>query len=89
MLEWFVPAIAGLKGTEHSSARVLEKLSTQGVEGCTGETPCSAFTLAPPSIDAWVYLAYLHAVTSSDLPDPLTGISGKEAAMDILQSGRC
>lgn len=36
----------------------------------------------------WFYLAYLHAVTSHHLPDPFTGMSGTERALQILQSAR-
>jgi hypothetical protein len=33
-----------------------------------------------------LFLAFLHAVTSHCLPDPLTGYTGTEAALQILQS---
>ncbi|CAL8134230.1 unnamed protein product [Orchesella dallaii] len=36
---------------------------------------------------AWLYLAALHAVTSSPFPDKFTGLTGTEMAMWILQSG--
>lgn len=38
------------------------------------------------SYSAWFYLAYLHAVTSHGEPEPLTGMSGTERALQILQS---
>ena len=44
---------------------------------------------AGPSLDAWLYLACLHAMTASPLPDPLTGLTGTESAMQLLQSARC
>ncbi|CAL8134406.1 unnamed protein product [Orchesella dallaii] len=36
---------------------------------------------------AWLYLAALHASTSSPFPDTFTGLTGTEMAMWILQSG--
>lgn len=39
------------------------------------------------SYSAWFYLAYLHAITSHGEIEPLTGVSGTESAMQILQSG--
>lgn len=36
----------------------------------------------------WLYLAYLHAVTSYVLPDPFTRMTGTERALQILQSAR-
>ena len=36
-----------------------------------------------------LYCAYLHALTSGYYPDPLTGRSGTEEALSILQSGSC
>ena len=44
---------------------------------------------AGPSITAWLYLTYLHAITTSPLPDPFTGMSGAESALKLLQSARC
>eukprot|EP00117_Sycon_ciliatum_P000832 scpid1751/ scgid6742/ len=38
---------------------------------------------------AWVYLAALHAFTSSTFPDPFTCLTGMETAVEILQSSRC
>eukprot|EP00117_Sycon_ciliatum_P022035 scpid7885/ scgid19127/ len=38
---------------------------------------------------AWLFLALLHAVTSTTNPDPFTGLTGLEAALNILQSARC
>jgi hypothetical protein len=38
---------------------------------------------------AWLYLAQLHAETSHVLPDPLTGLTGTEMALQLLQSPRC
>lgn len=38
------------------------------------------------SFSAWFYLAYLHAITSHGEIEPLTGISGTERALQILQS---
>lgn len=37
-------------------------------------------------LDAKLLLAYLHAVTSGCLPDPLTGLTGTETALNILAS---
>lgn len=37
---------------------------------------------------AWLYLAYLHAVTSHGEIEPLLGMSGTERALQILQSGK-
>lgn len=39
------------------------------------------------SYSAWLYLAYLHAVTSYGEVEPLLGMSGTERALQILQSG--
>lgn len=36
----------------------------------------------------WLYLAYLHAVTSYVLPDKFTRMTGTERALQILQSAR-
>lgn len=41
----------------------------------------------PSELSDIYYLAYLHAITSSGLPDPLTKRSGTEEALDILRSG--
>lgn len=38
---------------------------------------------------AWLYLARLHAITSSPLPDPFLGRMGTSHALHILASGRC
>lgn len=43
-------------------------------------------TLRANSFAAWFYLAHLHAVTSYPLSDPLTGMTGVERALQILQS---
>ncbi|KZV68205.1 hypothetical protein PENSPDRAFT_754325 [Peniophora sp. CONT] len=40
------------------------------------------------SITARLFLCYLHAVTSSCLPDPLTGLTGTEQALDDLNNAR-
>jgi hypothetical protein len=37
-------------------------------------------------LDAKLLMSYLHALTSSCLPDPLTRVTGTEAALQILQS---
>ncbi|KAL6706808.1 hypothetical protein ACN47E_005144 [Coniothyrium glycines] len=37
-------------------------------------------------LESRLLLAYLHALTSSSLPDPLTKLTGTEAALQILQS---
>lgn len=39
------------------------------------------------SYSAWLYLAYLHAITSHSEIEPFTGMSGTESALHILQSG--
>lgn len=44
-------------------------------------------TLNANNFATWFYLAYLHAVTSHPLPDPFTGMSGVERALQILQTG--
>lgn len=44
-------------------------------------------TLNANSYAAWFYLATLHVVTSYPLPDPFTGMTGVERALQILQSG--
>jgi hypothetical protein len=41
------------------------------------------------SQSAWLYLAALHAATSSPLPDYFSGLTGTEMAFSILQSARC
>lgn len=38
------------------------------------------------SYSSWFYLAYLHALTSHGEPEPFTGLSGTERALQILQS---
>ena len=43
----------------------------------------------PMNVTAWLYLAALHAHTSSVFADPFTGLTGMESAMNILQSARC
>ena len=58
--------------------------------------PCFAYYLddrlcelrGPASQEAWLYLALLHAMTSSSLPDPFTGLTGSESSMRLLQIGR-
>ncbi len=37
----------------------------------------------------WLYLAYLHAITASPLPDRFTGMTGTEMSLQILQSAQC
>ncbi len=37
----------------------------------------------------WLYLAYLHALTNFSIPDPFTGVTGYERAIQILQAGLC
>lgn len=46
--------------------------------------------IGPADTTAFLYLAYLHAITSSFQlqPDPWTGCTGAQAAMNILQSPR-
>ncbi|KAI9573353.1 hypothetical protein HD554DRAFT_861014 [Boletus coccyginus] len=41
------------------------------------------------SLESTRYLAYLHAVTSCYRPDPLTGKTGVQAGLSLLQSARC
>eukprot|EP00929_Paragymnodinium_shiwhaense_P044185 TRINITY_DN22673_c0_g1_i1.p1 TRINITY_DN22673_c0_g1~~TRINITY_DN22673_c0_g1_i1.p1 ORF type:complete len:3475 (-),score=733.29 TRINITY_DN22673_c0_g1_i1:80-10504(-) len=38
---------------------------------------------------AWLFLAMLHAITSSPLPDPFLGRTGTAQALQLLASGRC
>jgi len=38
-------------------------------------------------LTSWLYLARLHPTTSSPLPDPFTGLTGTESAIQIFQSG--
>ncbi|KAJ3086282.1 hypothetical protein HK102_013328 [Quaeritorhiza haematococci] len=40
-------------------------------------------------LEPWLYLALLHANTSFDVPDVLTGLTGTEMALMLLQSPRC
>lgn len=42
---------------------------------------------AQKNFSAWFYLAHLHAFTSQTLPDPFSGLTGTERALQILQSG--
>ncbi|XP_065660131.1 uncharacterized protein LOC136084024 [Hydra vulgaris] len=42
----------------------------------------------PANQVSWVYLALLHAMTSSSLPDPFTKLTGTESSMRLLQLGR-
>ena len=41
------------------------------------------------SLESTQYLAYLHIMTSSLMPDPLTGKTGAQAALCLLQSAGC
>ena len=41
------------------------------------------------SLESPRLLAYVHAMTSCHLPDPLTGKTGAQAALCLLQSGGC
>jgi hypothetical protein len=43
----------------------------------------------PNDLQALLYLAQLYATTASAMPDVLTGITGTESALKLLQSGRC
>lgn len=43
--------------------------------------------LVGSSLQSKLYLAHLHALTSFVLPDPLTGLSGTEQALKILEGG--
>lgn len=47
---------------------------------------CQQLKASNRSYSAWFYLAYLHALTSHGLPEPLTEMSGTERALQILQS---
>lgn len=51
------------------------------------DTTCRQLKSTNNSYSAWLYLAYLHAVTSHGEIEPFTGISGTESALQILQSG--
>lgn len=51
------------------------------------DTTCRQLKAINNSYSAWFYLAYLHAITSHGEIEPLTGISGTESALQILQSG--
>ena len=42
----------------------------------------------PSNQEVWLYLALLHAMTSSSLPDHFTGLTGTESSMRLLQIGR-
>jgi hypothetical protein len=44
---------------------------------------------ASESIEAWLYLAWLHATTSQVLADPFLKMTGTEISLEILQSGYC
>ena len=39
------------------------------------------------TMESWIYLAYLHAITSHSLVDPFTGVTGCEQAIFLLQTG--
>ena len=41
------------------------------------------------SIESWLFIAYLHAITSSIFPDPFLGVQGTVRSLQILQSGHC
>ena len=41
------------------------------------------------SLESTRYLAYMHAMTSCHRPDPLTGKTGAQAGLCLLQSGGC
>lgn len=48
---------------------------------------CRQLKAVNNSYSAWIYLAYLHALTSHGEIEPFTGLSGTENALQILQSG--
>ena len=41
------------------------------------------------TLNGWLYLALLHANTTSVLPDPFLGKTGTEMALELLQSANC
>jgi hypothetical protein len=43
----------------------------------------------PNDLQALLFLAQLFATTAGAMPDVLTGITGTESALKLLQSGRC
>lgn len=51
------------------------------------DNTCRQLKAANNSHSAWIYLAYLHAITSHGEIEPLTRICGTESALQILQSG--
>lgn len=42
---------------------------------------------ARSSVPAWLFLVHLHAITAHPLPDPFTGMTGTERALQLLQCG--
>ena len=50
------------------------------------KTPRSKWRSMWGSGEAQLYKTYLHAVTSSSLPDPLTGLTGTQQALEDLRS---
>ncbi|XP_031624364.1 uncharacterized protein LOC116341417 [Contarinia nasturtii] len=51
------------------------------------DTVCRQLTAINNNYSAWLYLSYLHAITSHNETEPFTGLSGTERALQILQSG--
>lgn len=47
---------------------------------------CRQLKASSCNYSAWFYLAYLHALTSHGEPEPFTGLSGTERALQIFQS---
>eukprot|EP00048_Salpingoeca_helianthica_P012705 m.186464 g.186464 ORF g.186464 m.186464 type:complete len:3511 (+) comp15410_c1_seq4:293-10825(+) len=79
-----------VKGSRHQVTAVQR-------ESLIEHSPYFAFTVlqatqqikAPDNLSAWIYLSLLFANTSAALPDPLTGLTGAESAVAILQRAAC
>jgi hypothetical protein len=84
-------AVTSTLRTTHSTADVslqLQSLHTPSFYVYDVDTRLRAIR-GPNDLQALLYLAQLFATTASARPDVLTGITGTESALKLLQSGRC
>ena len=72
-----IPAVSMLQS---QSARMTQRKYTYSLDEDLGRITDSG------DLESKLLISYLHALTSSCLPDPLTKLTGTEAALQILES---
>lgn len=75
------------KSSQHTVVRVQTEGQSRVFCAIFYVDPVLGRLVRPSELCDVYYLAYLHAITSSGIPDPLTQCSGTEEALSILRSG--